>query len=106
MIQVRSNVFETNSSSTHSLTMCSNDEFEKFKKGELVLQYGYKLVPLEEGLKEYPEATNAEELQEVSYGDYQTWDNLGGDFMECFHEEYVTPSGEKVHAFGYFGYDG
>ena len=106
MIQVRSNVFETNSSSTHSLTMCSNDEFEKFKKGELVLQNGYKLVPLEEGLEDYPEATNAEELQEVSYGDYQTWDGLGGDFMEPFHEEYVTSSGEKVHAFGYFGYDG
>ena len=34
--QIRRNVFETNSSSTHSLTMCSEEEFEQWKKGEVL----------------------------------------------------------------------
>ena len=33
---VRAGVFETNSSSTHSLTMMSLDEFNKWKSGELL----------------------------------------------------------------------
>ena len=35
MEQIRRNVFETNSSSTHSITICSKDEFQKWKNGEL-----------------------------------------------------------------------
>ena len=36
MKQVRRSVFETNSSSTHSITICTEDEYEKFKSGELM----------------------------------------------------------------------
>ena len=35
MIQIRHNVFETNSSSSHSLVVCTKDEYIKFKKMEL-----------------------------------------------------------------------
>lgn len=35
MQTVRKEVFETNSSSTHSITMCTKDEYERWKKGEL-----------------------------------------------------------------------
>ncbi len=39
--QVRRGVFETNSSSTHSLIMCSEEEFEAWKRGEVLFQeYG------------------------------------------------------------------
>lgn len=39
--QIRRGVFETNSSSTHSLTMCSEEEFEAWKRGEVLFQeYG------------------------------------------------------------------
>ena len=34
--QIRRGVYETNSSSTHSLTMCSKEEFEQWKNGELL----------------------------------------------------------------------
>ena len=34
MIQVRKNVFETNSSSTHSLVMAVKSEFDKWTAGE------------------------------------------------------------------------
>ena len=37
--QVRQGVFETNSSSTHSLTICTENEYDKWKKGELLFDY-------------------------------------------------------------------
>lgn len=51
-ISIRRGVFEINSSSTHSLTMCSEDKF-----------------------------------------------------LESYWDSYTTKSGEKVVAFGQFGYD-
>ena len=33
MIQVRAKIFETNSSSVHTLTICSEDDFDKWKSG-------------------------------------------------------------------------
>ena len=33
---MRRGVFETNSSSTHSLTICTEEEFEKWQNGELL----------------------------------------------------------------------
>ena len=36
MRQVRHGVFETNSSSTHSLTVCTQDEFDRWERGELL----------------------------------------------------------------------
>ena len=36
MKQIRRNVFETNSSSTHSLTMCSKSQFEDWKAGKVL----------------------------------------------------------------------
>ena len=41
--QIRRGVYETNSSSTHSLTMCSEEEFEQWKNGELLFdEWGYE----------------------------------------------------------------
>ena len=39
MKQIRRGVFETNSSSVHSLTMCSGEEYKKWSDGE-VLYWG------------------------------------------------------------------
>ena len=36
MIQIRQNIFETNSSSVHSITLCTEDEFQKWKNGEIL----------------------------------------------------------------------
>lgn len=44
MIEIRKNLFETNSSSTHSLVIVSKDDWKKFKNNELVLDlYDEKL---------------------------------------------------------------
>lgn len=34
--EIRRNVFETNSSSTHSLSICTEQEFEDWKAGKLL----------------------------------------------------------------------
>lgn len=36
MISIREGTFETNSSSTHSLTICSSDEYKAWEKGETI----------------------------------------------------------------------
>ena len=39
--QIRKGVFETNSSSTHSLTMCLKSDYDKWANGELLLYTGW-----------------------------------------------------------------
>lgn len=91
MKQIRRGVFETNSSSTHSITICTREEFEKFENGELVCDmWSEKLVPA---------ASDGAE-------DCYTWDTLGGDCLETYVKEFTTPSGDSMVAFGTYGYDG
>lgn len=45
---IRLNTFETNSSSMHTLILVSKDDFEAFKKGDLLLStHTFSLQPLE-----------------------------------------------------------
>ena len=114
MKQIRVGVFETNSSSTHSLTIVSKEEYEKFKSGDFVWNKDFsKLQSLEDAKKELikerkkwdedfeetPE--NVEELLEETT---ETYDNFGSDY-ETFKREYKTKSGEEIVAFGYYGMD-
>lgn len=96
MKQIRSRVFETNSSSTHSITICTAEEFEKFSKGELLYDdWNEKLVPAS-GKEEYD-------------GRLVTLDKFGRSewgCMETYMEPFTTPSGDKMVAFGIYGYDG
>ena len=36
MKQIRKNVFETNSSSTHTLAICTEDEYKKWQEGKML----------------------------------------------------------------------
>jgi hypothetical protein len=107
MKQVRRSVFETNSSSTHSLTILPLDEFEKFEKGELLYDAcSEKLVTKEEALADihkYDPDVTLEDL-EGGYDDYRTYDNLGGGGYETFKQTHTTKSGDVIVAFGYYGY--
>lgn len=119
MKQIRVGVFETNSSSTHSLTLCSGEEYEKWVKGEILFEkYSGKFVELSEVVKDvevkdevieeddvYPEDEEGARYDKDGdrlYTKDEFWDSVD---MESFHEEYVTKSGEKVVAFGYYGMD-
>lgn len=89
MIQIRKKVFETNSSSTHSLVICTEDEFNKFKSGECVWEEirGKIMDPND------PEAKWVKR--------YEDW----GDYLETFCEYFTSPSGDKMVAFGEYGHD-
>ena len=89
--QIRRGVFETNSSSVHSLTITSKEEFEKFKSGELRMTWRDKLI----------DSTSDEFNDE----DTTSYDDYGGDEYEYFEKEYTTPSGDVIVAFGYHGSD-
>lgn len=106
MIQVRRGVFETNSSSTHTITMCNDETFKKFEDGELWYDcWSDKFVTFENIKAKYPEVHSVDDIEHFCDGQYQTWETFGGNYYEVFHDSFTTNSGEVVHAFGYFGYD-
>ena len=101
-LQVRTGVFETNSSSTHSITICTQKDFDAFKNGKKVIcVYSLKLYDtVEEGLKKERWADE---------GSFRTYDGfneyVSESWYENFEETFTTPGGEKVVAFGYYGHD-
>ncbi len=101
MRQIRRNVFETNSSSTHSITICMKSEFDKWVAGELAWdRWHKKLVPI---------TPEVQKSMDDGDGDYLTYDQFSDwDYMEyeTYENNYTTPNGDKIVAFGYYGYNG
>lgn len=125
--QIRRGVFETNSSSTHSLTMCSKAEYDEFEKGNLYIERwgSSKLYTKQELIDKFKQMTdwrtkglkypgvdwdNEEEFNRVleEVEDYCTakeyWDTVTDEY-ETFERTYTSPNGETVVAFGYYGYN-
>lgn len=128
MKTIRQGCFETNSSSTHSITLCMESEFEKWKNGELYWnRWNEKLVPKEEVEKEFAKVReefisenpgfdeNDEEWQEElekyinedgkTYYSYEDFNNYDYMEYETYEDSFKTPNGETVVAFGYYGND-
>lgn len=124
--QVRIGVFETNSSMTHALTMCTDSEYRKWQNGEVYWdRWGHydddrEFVPVaeieEKYRAEYEEYKNEYEDdedytfdkyigEEEGYVAYDNYYDVVGDYFETFDTSYTTPSGEVIHAFGYYGHD-
>jgi len=107
-INIRKNVFETNSSSVHNLCIVSKEEFEEYKKGELIYDNcDEKLVkPTDElrmALKKQEAGEELSDDEEDLLSDFQTYENLGRDEYETFEENYKTKNGDEIVAFGYHG---
>lgn len=115
--QIRRGVFETNSSSVHSLVMCSDDDYNKWKKGELLYStWDASFYTLEEALKEALKEDGYENTENIDlnmlsedfkhrfldYERFNSWDYMN---YETFDQTYTTPGGEIVHGFGYYGHD-
>lgn len=111
-IQVREGVFETNSSSTHAVSVCTLNEFEDFKKGKMYVN----MNNLEIVSKEFADKINdaiKEECEKYGYDYEDTKQNEGcitwSEFMdidyEIFHKARQLKDGTTMVAFGYFGYD-
>lgn len=95
MRQVRRGVFETNSSSVHSITMCMKSDYDKWVNGELYWhRWSDKFV-------------SQEVVDKEDYtGSYYSYERYCEEIeFEDFYDEITTPNGETVVAFGYYGTD-
>ena len=92
MIQIRHGVFETNSSSTHSMVVCSDEDLQKWMNGELLYDY--------DGL------VKREELDQDYIEDYKTYEQfMDSDYEEVGETIHTTSNGEKVHIIYKYGHD-
>lgn len=136
MLQVRQGVFETNSSSTHSITIASQSDFDKWKNGEVYLNDEWWSDKINDPNKNktfltVDEAVNLVKAWNDVYGDddddavdydsmgilekeekikaheiYTFEDYFSKIWLETYKEHYTTEHGDDVVAFGYYGYDG
>ena len=114
--QIRRGVFETNSSSVHSLTMCTAEEYKKWEDGEVLFckyedMFGTKEEIIEE-LKKKPWLRNVDWNDEDYVSDIfsdegvKTYEEFfEDDWFETYRQRYTTPSGDEIVAFGYYGHD-
>lgn len=119
MKTIRIGTFETNSSSTHSITMCMESDFLKWKNGEMYWnRWNEELVPKEiveeKFLKENTEVSKEDpdfkdKLEEYlndddkTYYTYEEFNNYDYIEYETYANKYNTPNGDTVVAFGYYG---
>ena len=121
--RIRRGVFETNSSSTHSLTMMMKSDYDRWHDDELYLYDGfgwgwdfdppitnnlYTREEVVEFVKSNKYYKDKEEIDNEMLRDMEfiSWDDWGNEHLESFYEEFTTPSGETIVAFGEYGYDG
>ena len=91
---VRIGVWETNSSSVHSICICTKEDYDKWENGELWYdEYEDKLT-----------ASSTNKWDENNYSYTNFWDERC-EYYDTFEERYVTPHGDEVVAFGYYGHD-
>lgn len=121
---IRLGIFETNSSSTHTMVIMSEEDFNKWRTGE-ILKYKWDntFVSKEEAdeiinklKKDYAKEYNVNiediecyELNEdsrydeklpLTYDDFNDWQNLESEI-----NYYTTKSGEKLIIVCWFGYE-
>ena len=90
---IRFNVFETNSSSVHSLCICTEEEFDAWKKSEIYYDYWNDKFT-KNSVNKWNE-------------DNQTYEGFFEEsWLETYEEHFTTPSGDKMVAFGRYGRDG
>lgn len=122
MIQIRNGVFETNSSSVHSITMCSKSDYEKWKNGKMYYRdYAEELCDKQEIISRFKNRdeykhidwsvdwrSNSEIRNILHNNKFYTFDEFYDKFSnlyETFTETHTTDSGEAIYAFGYYGND-
>lgn len=119
---IRRGLFETNSSSVHSIVMCNSDEYNKWRNGDVYYdRWNKKIVKANDSILKARECESYDqayglyisdkenEFYSDCYHRFLTWDEFFNDYeyidYETFEDEYTTKSGETVVAFGYYGHD-
>lgn len=126
MIQIRKCVFETNSSSTHSITIYNEEDYTKIRNGEgyidredngiegTVLDKTQVIEGIRSQCVRYNEqAKTAEELLSMNEEDFCKYVEEFGyypsdsydDYLETDWNEYKLPTGETLHIKCVYGHD-
>lgn len=110
--QVRRGVFETNSSSVHSICITTQSEYDKWKNGEVFYCiYDGCFCTKEDLLQDYPEyddedlecrKTRRNEFDCYTFDEWHDWSYIE---YETYSKKYTSQSGDKLVAFGYYGHD-
>ena len=128
-VQIRQGVFETNSSSTHAIAICSKEEYEGLQIGthwitsiyytdcilpkEKAIQENIELYKEKYSLKDVPvnweewfeskiEDGNEYDIEDF-YKPFELYTRCDGCY-DWFNEHHTTKSGDEIVAFGYYGY--
>ena len=120
--QIRRSIFETNSSSVHSITMVSGSEYDKWKNGELLYDRDTETLVTKEEIEkikeddkkryesynwsfdesEYDYDREDNNIRFLTYDKFFDWSYIQ---YETFTDRYKTKDGEEVVAFGFYGHD-
>lgn len=88
--QIRSNVFETNSSSTHSMIICSTEEYEKWQKGKMLFDK-YNETFIAQDIISEEDKKNTESFYNKNKTDYwKDWKDLTKAQKENWYQKYMT----------------
>jgi len=115
---IRRGIFETNSSSTHSITLCSKEDYDKWNREELLLN-DEKFITRDKAIDKLKnneyfnkynpnfDFSNEEEVNEaLKDNGYETSNEYFDDEeLEIFEDTYTTKNGETIIAFGKYGTD-
>lgn len=96
---IRYGVFETNSSSVHSLTMCSEEDFNKWKSGEYLFNTYEEKFVLPFALSDKDKQKAKEEYVRNQSDYMKDWEELS----ETAREKYFNDYAEKKDLFDYYG---
>ena len=111
MKTIRKGVFETNSSSTHSCTIMSEEDYKKMESDEtLVYKEGVGVMTVEEA-KEWMKKNTKLDPDTIE-DDFKyaardcDFESLYDEYLDTDHRTYTTPKGETIVIVCKYGYDG
>lgn len=90
MKQMRRGVFETNSSSTHSLTICTEEEFEKWRNGELLFDRWNDCFIEERSLFDQEKIDAMENYNDIKSTYWKNWEQLSEEEIESWYRRYAN----------------
>lgn len=98
MLQIRQGIFETNSSSCHSICIVKKSDYEKWQNGELVYNdVKSKLVTHDE--------MKLDLCDWYDEDDFKTFEEYEDDYsFEHYEQFYTSESGDEIVIFGEYGY--
>lgn len=118
MISVRRHTFETNSSSTHNISIASKSDWEKFKDGVLYFSKEHcEIISLEEVMNSeyFEDYYDFEDDKEVTAEDVKSWieENAYEDYfpfqsyeyMDMPYEEVFDSNGNPIVVYSYYFYN-